>query len=112
MPWIESVTILGFNVRYAALALILSAALSEACGSSPAPSGPHVAVTFQVGKRAGTPVVGGGYTWVPNTADGTITKIDQGSNRVVATLPIGDANRLYRERCGELSSTGTDVTTP
>jgi streptogramin lyase len=56
-----------------------------------------------VGKRAGTAVVGGGYTWVPNTADGTITKIDQGSNRVVATLTIGDANRLYRERCGDVS---------
>jgi streptogramin lyase len=56
-----------------------------------------------VGKRAGTPVVGGGYTWVPNTADGTITKIDQGSNRVVATVTIGDANRLYRERCADVS---------
>jgi DNA-binding beta-propeller fold protein YncE len=61
-----------------------------------------VSVTLTVGKRPGTPVIGGGYVWVPNTADGTITKIDASTSQIVATIPIGTPSLLLDAGCGAL----------
>jgi DNA-binding beta-propeller fold protein YncE len=73
-----------------------------ACQASTAPAsaGPHVAATVTVGGRAGTPVIGAGYVWVPNTADGTISKISARTNRVVSTVRIGDPQTLLAQDCG------------
>lgn len=74
-----------------------SAGPSQAPGSS---SGPRLVATLNVGSRPGTPVLGGGYVWVPNTADGTVSKIDPRTNRVVATLKVGDPAMLLAAGCG------------
>ena len=33
--------------------------------------------------------VGSGSVWVSNTSDGTVSRIDPASGRVVATIPVG-----------------------
>jgi len=63
--------------------------------TSPGP----VLATITVGARPATPVIGAGAVWVPNTGDGTISKIDPSTNSVVKTIQIGDAQALYKERC-------------
>jgi DNA-binding beta-propeller fold protein YncE len=52
-----------------------------------------------VGLRPGTPVAGLGAVWIPNTGDGTVSRIDPTTNRVVATLRIGDAGAFYQRVC-------------
>lgn len=78
----------------AALVLVL-----VSCTSPQAkPSGPVLA-SVAVGLRAGTPAVGLGSVWIPNTGDGTISKIDPASNRTVATFRVGDAGGFYQRVC-------------
>lgn len=83
----------------AALILVLTAC-SSGGGGGGTTTGPRLVATVKVGSRAGTPVLGGGYVWVPNTADGTISKIDQRTNRVVATIKVGDPAPLLKAGCG------------
>jgi YVTN family beta-propeller protein len=66
--------------------------------ATPAPSGPVQAV-IAVGQRPGVPAAGEGAVWVPNTADGSVSRIDPRTNRVVATLPIGDQPAFYHRAC-------------
>ncbi len=66
--------------------------------SQTAPSGPVLA-SITVGSRAGTPAVGLGAVWIPNTGNGTVSKIDPASNRLVATLRVGDAGAFYQRVC-------------
>lgn len=81
-----------------ALILVLTACSSGGGGGRT--TTPRLVATVNVGGRAGTPVLGGGYVWVPNTADGTISKIDQRTNRVVATIKVGDPGPLVAAGCG------------
>jgi len=78
----------------AALALVLASCTP----SQAAPSGPVLA-SVAVGSRAGTPAVGLGAVWIPNTGDGTVSRIDPASNRTVATFRVGDAAALYQRVC-------------
>jgi DNA-binding beta-propeller fold protein YncE len=73
-----------------------------ACQSGPpvTESPPRVTATLSVGSRPGTPVLGGAYVWVPNTGDGTISKIDAKRNRVVSTIRIGNTETLLDAGCG------------
>ena len=68
--------------------------------ASPAPqaTGPAQAI-IGVGQRPGVPVAGAGAVWVPNTGDGTVSRIDPNSNRVVATLRIGNQAAFYQRDC-------------
>lgn len=68
--------------------------------ASPTPSGPVQAVVA-VGQRPGVPAAGEGSIWVPDTADGTVSRIDPGTNRVVATIRIGDQPAYYHQACEE-----------
>jgi virginiamycin B lyase len=43
---------------------------------------------------------GEGYVWTPNTADGTVSKVDPASNRVVATIRVGSRSSLLKAGCG------------
>lgn len=61
-------------------------------------SGPAQAV-IAVGQRPGVPAAGAGAVWVPNTGDGTVSRIDPSTNRVVATLHIGDQLAFYKRDC-------------
>jgi len=58
-----------------------------------------VLATITVGARAGTPAIGAGAVWVPNTGDGTVARIDPASNHIVATIRIGDAAAFYKTVC-------------
>ena len=66
--------------------------------SQAAPSGPVLA-SIAVGSRPGTPAVGLGAVWIPNTGDGTVSRIDPASNRRVATFRVGDAGAFYQRVC-------------
>jgi len=55
---------------------------------------------FRTGRSVGPPLVAAGAVWVPNEADGTVTRIDPSTNRVVATIRIGDPQRLVAAGCG------------
>ena len=45
------------------------------------------------------PVAGDGSVWVPNTGDGTISQIDPTTNRVAATINIGNQQAFYKRDC-------------
>jgi DNA-binding beta-propeller fold protein YncE len=90
----------GVASLLAALAVGLVACQS---GSPGAKSPPRVTATLSVGSRPGTPAMGGGYVWVPNTGDGTISKILAGENRVVSTIRVGRAEALQAAGCGPAS---------
>jgi DNA-binding beta-propeller fold protein YncE len=66
--------------------------------SQATPAGPVLA-SIAVGSRAGTPTVGLGSVWIPNTGDGTVSRIDPASNRTIATFRIGDAGAFYQRVC-------------
>src|SRR2546426_4989392 len=72
--------------------------LSANPSASANPSGPAQAL-IAVGQRPGVPVAGEGAVWVPNTGDGTVSRIDPRSNRVVATLRIGNQLAFYQRDC-------------
>jgi DNA-binding beta-propeller fold protein YncE len=78
------------------LALVFAAC---AQGGSPPPGGPHVVATIHVGTTPGLPLAAGGYVWVPNSADGTISKIDPRANRVADTIRVGDTAALQQQGC-------------
>ena len=86
------------------LALATMPILVSACASSapatatPTISGPALAVV-KVGVRPGIPATTSHAVWVPNTGDGTVSKIDPASNRVVATLHIGNQLAFYHRDC-------------
>jgi len=60
-----------------------------------------LAATIPVGRGAGAPAVGAGSVWVPNTGDGTLSRVDVATNTVVATIryaaarPAGDTGEFY-----------------
>lgn len=68
--------------------------------ATPRPSGPAQAV-IAVGQRPGVPAAGEGAVWVPNTGDGTVSRIDPRSNRVTTTIRIGDQPAFYHGSCEE-----------
>lgn len=88
--------------RVAALVLpiVVSACTGAATSPSPSPlpSGPAQAV-LAVGQRPGVPAAGEGAVWIPNTGDGTVTRIDPQANRVTTTLPIGNQLAFYHRDC-------------
>jgi YVTN family beta-propeller protein len=53
-----------------------------------------LAATVAVGRGAGSPAVGAGSVWVPNTADGTLSRVDATTNAVMATIRYGAAGQL------------------
>jgi DNA-binding beta-propeller fold protein YncE len=52
-----------------------------------------------VGTTPGVPVLGGGFVWVPNSAEGTVSKIDPRAERVVDTIRVGDPALLQKRGC-------------
>jgi virginiamycin B lyase len=84
-------------VTVSALLLVLGAA----CAGSGSASTPRpVQAEFHTGRSVGPPVVAGGAVWVPNEADGTVSRIDPATNRVVATVRIGDPQQMQARACG------------
>ena len=60
-----------------------------------------LAATIAVGRGAGAPAVGAGAVWVPNTGDGTLSRVDPAANAAVATIryaparPAGETGEFY-----------------
>jgi YVTN family beta-propeller protein len=52
------------------------------------PDGGRITTQYAVGRAPGAVVVGGGSTWVANTLDGTITRVNREKGQVV-TIPVG-----------------------
>src|SRR3954454_16429426 len=53
-----------------------------------------LAATVAVGRGAGAPAVGAGSVWVPNTGDGTLSRVDATTNAVTATIRYGPAGPI------------------
>lgn len=73
--------------------------VGAACGSSPAAGSAPALRLIKVGERPVAPVFGFGSVWVPNSADGTVTRVDAGSGRVTATISVGDPANLLGRGC-------------
>jgi YVTN family beta-propeller protein len=60
-----------------------------------------LAATVAVGRGAGAPAVGAGAVWVPNTDEGTLSRVDATTNAVVTTIryaparPAGETGEFY-----------------
>lgn len=65
---------------------------------SPSPTGPRLA-TIEVGRNASQVAVGAGSAWVANSGDGTLSEIDSTTNRLKATIRIGDTGVLRSRGC-------------
>jgi streptogramin lyase len=82
--------------------MVLAACTSGGGEAVASPStGYRVLATIKVGEGASTPAIGEGFVWVPNSNDGTLSKINPKNNRVVATIPIGDTRVLLAAGCGD-----------
>jgi DNA-binding beta-propeller fold protein YncE len=81
-------------------ALALPLVLGAACGGSgPASTPSPVQAEFHTGRDVGPPLVAAGAVWVPNEADGTVSRIDPATNRLVATVRVGDPQQLQARAC-------------
>ena len=77
----------------------LAALCIAGCGTTTVKTSGPLQATITVGGRAGTPAPGAGAVWIPNTGEGTVSKIDPATNRVSATIRIGDAEAFYHNVC-------------
>ena len=93
--------------RFLPLALVLLAGCAPAPGPSPLPSSSPVPygaqATIRVGANAGVVSAIPGSAWVANMADGTVSRIDTATNRVVATVRLGNTETLLAQGCGASS---------
>jgi YVTN family beta-propeller protein len=78
---------------------LLTALILSACTSATVPPAGPVMATINAGARPGAAVTGAGAVWVPNTGDGTVSRIDPSTNRVTATIAVGDAAAFFQRDC-------------
>ena len=78
------------------LAMVISAGMAcSVSGTTPSPSPAHgQTVTIQTGVNPAGIAVGNGFAWVANSGEGTVWKIDLGTNRVVGKIVVGDPSAL------------------
>ena len=106
--------------RRAAAVNILAVALMVAVGGvawrflptgSPQPTATglprHVQAAIRVGKAPGAVAVKGSAVWVANSGDGTVSRIDPATNKVIATIGVGGRPTHLSAQSGALG-----VTTP
>ena len=79
--------------------LVLIAALLLASCAQPTPTLAPVVL----GQRPIRPVIAFGAVWVANAADGTVTRVDAATGAVVATIRVGDPQRLLAAGCAPSS---------
>jgi DNA-binding beta-propeller fold protein YncE len=86
-------------MRTAAGSCLLALALASCGGGATASPKPPTA-TIQVGPNPAGVVVGDGAAWVAQAADGTVARIDLGTDRVKTTIKVGDPAVLRAAGCG------------
>lgn len=86
----------------AMLAILSAGCANGSTGTNP-PVGPSLSgpaeAIIAVGPRPGIPAIVSNAVWVPNTGNGTVSRIDPRTNRVVATLQIGNQLAFYHRDC-------------
>lgn len=84
--------------------LALVVALSCLVGCAPVVPAPASSLAPVVlGQRPIRPVVAFGAVWIANAADGTVTRVDAFSGAIVATIRVGDPQRLLAAGCAPSS---------
>jgi DNA-binding beta-propeller fold protein YncE len=83
------------------LAVLLATLGVIAACTQTAPSVPTwtVVAHVKVGQTPGPITLGGRWAFVPNMSDGTVTQIDRGSGKVVATISVADPHVLRAQGC-------------
>ena len=75
--------------------ILLSAAAALLAGAGLAGAAPpSVAFKLKVGRGAGVPAVEATAVWVPNTKDGSVSRVDPRTRKVVKTIKIGTPPRF------------------
>ncbi|MEP6753649.1 MAG: hypothetical protein ABI959_12970, partial [Candidatus Dormiibacterota bacterium] len=79
---------------------LVIAALVVSC-SQPAPPAPtwKVVANISVGQTPGPVTLGGGWAFVPNMSDGTVTQVDRKTGKIVATIKVADPHVLRAKGC-------------
>jgi virginiamycin B lyase len=80
--------------------LALVALFGGACGGAAQAPPQPVQAEVHVGRNAAPPLVAAGAVWVANEADGTVSRIDPRTNKVAATIQIGDPQVMVAAGCG------------
>lgn len=87
------------------MTLAALAALTACAAPGTATSaGLHRVATIPVGDNAGIPAFGFGSIWTPNSSDGTVSRVGLGSNRIAATIRIGDYATYHAAGCDRYGS--------
>jgi DNA-binding beta-propeller fold protein YncE len=68
--------------------------------SKPSAAPAKLVARINVGERAAAPAVSEDAVWVPNSGDGTLSRIDPQRNRVAATITIGVPQAMLAHGCG------------
>lgn len=76
-----------------AAGLLLAACSGPGSGPSQSPGGART-VRIDTGVNPAGIAVGGGFAWVANSGEGTVSKIDVATNRAVAKVVVGDPSGL------------------
>ena len=77
----------GRNARRSRVTVVRVRVLRKAPGLPTIP----IAATIAVGREPGAPATGFGAVWVPSTGDGTLARIDPGTNAVVTRIRYAPA---------------------
>jgi DNA-binding beta-propeller fold protein YncE len=78
--------------------------LLAACAPAAPPAALNPVAAIRVGDNAGIPAFGFGSVWVPNSSDSTVSRVDLQTNRVVATIQVGDYATYHAAGCDKYGS--------
>ncbi|TAN31637.1 hypothetical protein EPN29_10430 [bacterium] len=79
---------------------LLAIGCLAACSQAPPPvHGWTMVAHVRVGQTPGPVTLAGGWAFVPNMSDGTVTQIDRADGKVVATIDVADPHVLREQGC-------------
>ena len=81
------------------LALVAAGWIAACAQQTPAAAAWTMVAHVKVGQTPGPITLGGRWAFVPNLSDGTVTQIDRGTGKVVATITVADPHVLRDQGC-------------
>jgi hypothetical protein len=78
--------------------IVILAGATAGCVQTPV-HGWSMVAHVMVGRTPGPVRLGGRWAFVPNMGDGTVTQIDQGTGRIMATIKVADPKVLRDQGC-------------